>query len=287
MLTNAATSIGVPIFLIEVGEHYESGFDSNDPWYPATVAGQRQFLIDLNSVLKGLPNHLGMGMEYWDPEGVNTASAGGGFTNGDGRADGTYIWNGLTLFDNADTSGTSLSAATNYSAILSGADALGGKLDPDLAYLLVNDATGQILGTAGSAGSSGTPLGTTASDGGASLGQQWSITSNGDGYLQIADLNVSAGATAQVLDNLGSNAAGGAVVLNAASSGDPSQEWNFVTAGSGNYTIFNKASGLVLAATGAGAIQQQSPSSTMVDWIVPANNTQLWQIVPVHITEGS
>jgi arabinogalactan endo-1,4-beta-galactosidase len=286
MLTNAANSIAVPIFLIEVGEHYENGFDSSDPWYPATVAGQRQFLIDVNNVLKNLPDHLGMGMDYWDPEGVNTASTGGGFTNGDGRTDATYVWNGLTLFDNADTSGTSLSTASNYSAILGGADALGGKLDISLAYTLVNVATGQTLEVAGSPGSSGTPLGTATTDGGASLAQQWSITSNGDGYLQIASLNVSAGATAQVLDNSGSSAAGGAVVLNPASSGDASQEWNLVTAGAGNYTVVNKASGLVLAATSSGAIQQQAPSSTALDWIVPVNNTQVWQIVPIHITEG-
>jgi arabinogalactan endo-1,4-beta-galactosidase len=286
VLTNAANSIGVPIFLIEVGEHYENGFDSNDPWYPATVAGQRQFLIDVNNALKNLPNHLGMGMDYWDPEGVNTAGTGGGFTNGDGRTDATYVWNGLTLFENADTSGTSLNTASNYSSILGGADALGGKLDASLAYTLVNVASGQILKVAGSAGSSGTPLGTGATDGGASLSQQWSITGNGDGYLQIASLNVSAGETAQVLDNSGSSASGSAVVLNPASSGDASQEWNLVTDGGGNYTIVNKASGMVLAATSAGAIAQQAPSSTTLDWIVPVNNTQLWQIVPVHITEG-
>ena len=286
VLTNAANSIGVPIFLIEVGEHYENGFDSNDPWYPATVAGQRQFLIDVNNVLKNLPNHLGLGMDYWDPEGVNTGSTGGGFTNGDGRTDATYVWNGLTLFDNADTSGTSLSTASNYSAIFGGADALGGKLDASLAYALENVASGQILEVAGSAGSSSTPLATGTTDGGAGLSQQWSITSNGDGYLQIASLNVSAGATAQVLDNSGSSASGNAVVLNSASSGDASQEWNLVTAGDGNYTIVNKASGMVLAATSSGAIQQQAPSSTALDWIVPVNNTQLWQIVPIHITEG-
>jgi arabinogalactan endo-1,4-beta-galactosidase len=286
VLTNAANSIAVPIFLIEVGEHYENGFDSNDPWYPATIAGQRQFLIDVNNVLKNLPNHLGMGMDYWDPEGVNTASTGGGFTNGDGRTDATYVWNGLTLFDNADTSGTSLSTAANYSAIFGGADALGGKLDASLAYTLVNVASGQILEVAGSAGSSGTPLGTATTDGGASLSQQWSIASNGDGYLQIANLNVSTGAAAQVLDNSGSSAAGAAVVLNSSSSGDASQEWNLVTAGGGSYTIVNKSSGMVLAATSSGAIQQQAPSSTNVDWIVPVNNTQLWQIAPIHITEG-
>jgi Ricin-type beta-trefoil lectin domain-like len=121
-----------------------------------------------------------------------------------------------------------------------------------------------------------------AGDGGATLGQQWSITSNGDGYLQIA--NPAAG---QVLDNAGSTASGSAVVLDAASSGDAGQEWNLVTAGGGQYTLVNKASGLVLAATASGQIQQQSPASSSLDWISPANSTQLWQVVPTHITEGS
>lgn len=284
VLTTAANSLGVPIFLIEVGEHYENGFDSNDPWYPATVAGQRQFLIDLNSVLKGLPNNLGMGMEYWDAEGVNTTSTSGGFTNGDGRTDGTYVWNGLTLFDNADTSGSSLSTAANYAAILSGADALGGKIDPTLAYALVNVATGQILGTAGLATASGTPLGTATSDGGATLGQQWSITSNGDGYLQIANLGAAQGSTALVLDNSGSTSTGSTVVLKDAAAGTASQEWNLVSAGNGDYTLANKASGLVLAAA-AGGVEQEAPSSTSTDWITPVDKTQLWQIIPVHITE--
>jgi arabinogalactan endo-1,4-beta-galactosidase len=283
----AATSIGVPIFLIEVGEHYENGFGSNDPWYPATVAGQRQFLIDVNNVLKGLPNHLGMGIDYWDAAGINTPASGSGFTNGDGDANGTYIWNGLTIFDNADASSSTQTSAANYSAILAGADALGGKIDSTLSYALVNVSSGEILGAAGAAGSTGTPLGVSAGDGGAILSQQWSITSNGDGYLQIANLDVAQGSPAQVLDNAGSTASGSTIVLNAATAGDAGQEWNLVTVGSGQYTLVNKASGLVLAATAGGAIQQQSPTSTSLDWITPANTTELWQVVPIHITEGS
>jgi hypothetical protein len=55
VLVNAANNIGKPIFIIETGEHYETGFDSNDPWYaPPTQALQRQFLLDLQSVQKGL-----------------------------------------------------------------------------------------------------------------------------------------------------------------------------------------------------------------------------------------
>lgn len=289
VLTTAANSIGKPIFLIEVGEHYENGFDANDPWYPPTVAGQRQFLIDVDAVMKGLPNNLGMGLDYWDAEGVNTARSGGGYTNGDGLPDGTYTWNGLTLFDNADTSGSSQSAAANYSAILGGADALGGKIDATLAYKLVNVASGSLLEISGPATSSGTPLDAAVSNGSTTLGQQWSIASNGDGYLQIANLGAPQGSTALVLDNNGASSSGSSVVLNAATAGSASQEWNLVTASNGGYTLVNKASGLVLAAGGSapGAIQQQAPSSTSLDWITPANQAQLWQVIPVHITAAS
>jgi len=289
VLTTAANSIAKPIFLIEVGEHYENGFDSNDPWYPATTAGQRQFLIDVNTVLKGLPNNLGMGMDYWDAAGVNTAESGGGYTNGDGKPDSTYVWNGLTLFDNADASGSSQSSAANYSAVLTGVDALGGKIDSTLAYKLVNVASGNILEISGSATFSGTPLDTTANNGSVALSQQWSVTSNGDGYLQIANLNVPQGTTAQVLDSNGSTTSSSTVTLSAAVKGTASQEWNLVTAGNGDYTIVNKSSGFVLAAAGAGAgtIQQQAPSSTSLDWITPVSQSQLWQVIPVHITTAS
>ncbi|MGD0734537.1 MAG: glycosyl hydrolase 53 family protein [Terracidiphilus sp.] len=287
VLTTAATSIAKPIFLIEVGEHYENGFDSNDPWYPATVAGQRQYLIDINGVLKGLPNNLGMGLDYWDAEGVNTAATGGGYTNGDGAPNGTYVWNGLTIFDNADTSGSSLSTAANYSALLEAADALGGKIDSTLTYKLVNVASGSILEISGSASQSGTPLQTAASNSVISPQQQWSITSNGDGYLQIANIGAVQGTVAEVLDNSGSSTSGSAVVLNAAATGTTSQEWNLITAGSGYYTIVNKLSNLVLAVSSSGAIQQQSPSSTSLDWITPVSQSQLWQVIPVHITAAA
>ena len=289
VLDTAATSIGKPIFLIEVGEHYESGFDSNDPWYPATVAGQRQFLIDVDGVLKALPNNLGMGMDYWDAEGVNTAKPGGGFTNGDGSTDGTYVWNGLTLFDNADTSGTSQSTAANYSAVLIGMDALGGKIDSTLTYKLVNVASGNILEAPSSTSSSGIALDTAASTGSESLYQQWMIISDGNGYLQVANAGLAQGTTAEILDSNGASASGSPVVLNPASTSAATQQWNLVTAGNGTYTLVNGSTGLVLAAigTGAGAIQQQAPASTSLDWITPQGQSQLWQVIPVHITAAS
>jgi arabinogalactan endo-1,4-beta-galactosidase len=286
VLTNAATAIGKPIFVIETAEHDEGGFDAADPWYPETVAGQRQFLIDLDAVLQDLPNHLGMGMEYWDPEGVNLPKSGGGFTNGDGATDATFVWNGLTLFDNADTSGSTQTSATNYSAVLAGLDALGGHLDPSLSYKLVNLATGQVLATTGSSGSSGAPLTIATDTGVETAAEQWSIASNGDGYFQIANENTTSGQTAEVLDNGGSTNSGSAVTANTATSGSASQEWNVVTSGNGTWAIVNKASGQVLAASGS-AIVQQAPGSTALDWITPASAAQQWQLVPVHMSSGT
>jgi len=110
VLVNAANNTGKPIFIIEAGEHYENGFQTDDPWYtPPTPALQRQFLLDLQGVQKGLPNNLGMGVEYWDPAGVNIPNASGGHINGDNLQDAIYVWNGRTLFDNADASGTQTS----------------------------------------------------------------------------------------------------------------------------------------------------------------------------------
>jgi arabinogalactan endo-1,4-beta-galactosidase len=284
-LTNAANTIGKPIFVIEAGEHYEGGFDSNDPWYAATLAGQRQFLIDLNGVTKGLPNNLGMGIEYWDPAGVNIPKS-GGYTNGDGDTDAIYTWNGLTLFDDADTSGSSQSSAPNYSAVLPAVDALGGKLDPTLTYKLINLASGQVLETAAGSGSSGIPLTTAADSGIETPGSQWIITSNGDGFFQIANQNVASGQAAEVLDNSGSTTVGAPIVAMPAISGSASQEWNVVTEGNGTYALVNKLSGFVLAASGS-SLEQQAPSSTSADWITPASQAQQWQLVPVHISTAA
>lgn len=286
VLTNAATSIGVPIFVMESGEHYESGFESNDPWYPATVAGQRQFLIDLTGVMKGLPNHLGMGVEYWDPAGVNTTGSGGAMTNGDGQPDATFTWNGLTVFDNADTSGTTDTSAANYSALLSGVDALGGKLDPTLRYKLVNVASGQVLGTAGVAGNNGIPAGLAASDGGTYSDQQWSLTSDGSGHLILTDAGATTGGTEYALDAGSSPAAGTTVTLKPVSSGAASQQWNLVTAGGGQYALEETGSQLVLASSaGSGQIELEAPASITTDWITALGNNQLWQVVPAQITE--
>ncbi len=126
VLNTAATSIGKPILILETGEHYENGFGSNDPWYtPPTQQSQNQFLLDLRSVVTAIPNHLGMGIAYWDATGVNVPSLSGGFVNGDNLPDAIYGWSGLTLFDNADSSGSTNVNDPNYSTPLTALDALG------------------------------------------------------------------------------------------------------------------------------------------------------------------
>jgi arabinogalactan endo-1,4-beta-galactosidase len=289
-LTNAANSIGKPIFLIEIGEHYENGFDSNDPWYPATPVGQRQFVLDVDSVLKGLPNHLGMGIDYWDGAGTNIPN-GSGFTAGDGKTDATFVWNGLTLFDNADSGGSTSTSAPTYNAVLPALNAVGGTLDASLAYKLVNAADGSLLETAAALTTSGAALDTGVDPGVVSAHQEWQITSNNDGYFQIGSLNLptTPGAAMNVLDSQGGTSEGSAIVQVAASPGTASQEWDVVSAGSGNFTVVNKASGLVLATASGGSdaadmIAQQAPQSTNADWITPKGKNQMWRIVPVHIS---
>jgi hypothetical protein len=280
-LTNAATSLGKPIFVIETAEHYEAGFGAADPWYPETVAGQRQFLIDLISVLKGLPNHLGLGLEYWDAAGVNLPKS-GGYTNGDDTTDATYVWNGLTLFDNADTSGSSQSSAPNYSAALEAVDALGGRLDPTLTYKLVNAASGQVLETIGTG--STLALGTAADTGVETLAEQWKIASTSDGTFQIANENTSGGQV--VLDGGGSTTAGSTVDAGVSNSGSATQAWNIVTTGSGSYAVVNKLSGFVLATAGS-TIEQLAPANVSADWITPTNSAEQWQIVPVYLSSAT
>jgi arabinogalactan endo-1,4-beta-galactosidase len=101
VLNTAAASIAKPILILETGEHYQSGFLSNDPWYPQTTAGQNQFIVDLRGVLAALPSNLAMGLVYWDATGVDISRPGGGLFNGGSQPDSIYSWTGLTIFDNA------------------------------------------------------------------------------------------------------------------------------------------------------------------------------------------
>jgi arabinogalactan endo-1,4-beta-galactosidase len=280
VLVAAANNLGKPIFIIEAGEHYENGFDSNDPWYtPPSVPLQRQFLVDLQDVQKSLPDNLGMGVEYWNPAGVNETNANGGFINGDNLPDAIFTWNGLTLFDNADTSGTTNVQAANYSATLPGLDALGGKLDPTLSYKFFNRSSGLILSVFQASTAAGAKLDAEADSVAPTLSQQWRVTSNDDGYFQIASLNPGAGNTTNVLDDSNAATSNGNLIVQSPSGSGQELEWNVISVGNGYFSFVNRASGLVLDMNGgvgalAGFAVQEPQSASAL--------TQQWQIIPVH-----
>ncbi len=279
VLVAAANNLGKPIFIIEAGEHYENGFDTNDPWYsPPSETQQQQFLIDVQNVQEALPNNLGMGLEYWDAAGVNLPSTTGGFLNGDNLPDAIYTWNGLTLFDNADTSGITDVTASNYSTLLSGVDGLGGALDSTLRYKLVNRATGRIPAVLQNPDWIGTQLTNAPDDGNPGPDQQWRITSNHDSYFQIASVKPGRGNGANVMHNSRGAAAHSDIVVQAAVSGAEEQEWSIVSAGNGYFSIVNRLSGLALEMSGFGkntgfAMHKLRNSSASV---------QQWRIIPVR-----
>jgi arabinogalactan endo-1,4-beta-galactosidase len=292
-LTQGITSVDKPILLIEIGEHYETGFDSTDCFYPNTRAGQRQFTLDIQTTMKSLSSNLGAGMTWWDATGTNVPATGEGYANYNeaGYPADLFYWDGLTLFDDVDNGNyTDVFTAPTYNTVLPALTALSGKLDPTLAYKFVNASDGRILETAAALTTSGAALDTGLNTEITSQNQEWQITSNNNGYFQIASLNPAA--TTNVLDTQGSKAAGSPVVQVSAASNTTSQEWDIVTAGNGYYTITNNSSGLVLAAVpstsgGVDMIEQQNPSSTNADWITPAGMNQMWQVIPVHIVAAS
>jgi arabinogalactan endo-1,4-beta-galactosidase len=275
-----SNSIDKPIFIIETGEHYENGFDANDPWYaPPSIAEQQQFLLDLEGVQEGLPNNLGMGIEYWDAAGVNIPNLNGGFINGDNQANAIYSWNGLTLFNNADSSGTTNVGDPSYSELLPGMDALGGNLDSTLSYKFVNRSSGNILSVYQSSNAAGTLLNAEADSGTPTLSQQWSISSNLDGYFQIASVNPGSGSATNVLDDSGASTTNGTAIVQSPANSSTEQEWSVVSVGNGYFNLVNRLSGLALDTSGgtgplAGFVVQEPA-------IISAQ-TQQWQIVAVH-----
>ena len=219
-----------------------------------------------------------MGLEYWGPAGVNIPNLSGGFFNGDNLPDAIFIWNGLELFNNADSSGTTDVNDPSYSELLPAIDALGGKLDSTLSYKLVNRSDGNILSIFQGSSSAGALL-DAEGDSASPTSQQWRITSNPDGYFQIASLNPGAENTTNVLDDSGGSTTSGSAVVQSAANGSKEQEWDVVSAGNGYFNVMNRLSNLVLDTNGgskalAGFAVQESANSSA--------QTQQWQIVPVH-----
>jgi arabinogalactan endo-1,4-beta-galactosidase len=243
VLVNAANEIGKPIFLIETGEHYENGFDANDPWYPPSMADQRQFLLDVTYVVKALPNSLGMGVEYWNAAGVNILAYGGPYYfNGGYPPDSIYVWNGLTLFDDADTSGSSNPLDPNYSELLPGIDAVGNKLDQTLEYKFVTPH-GMLVAVAPAMAGTSHRLLLEPDSAATTVPQQWVIQSNDDGFFQVR--SAASNTTTLVLD-------GSDIEDTVAAPADrsPAQEWNVSSLGNGLFRLVNRLSGEPLSLQG-------------------------------------
>jgi len=269
ILSNAVRDISKPIVILETGEHYESGFQANDKWYdPPSPAAQEQFLLDLESVIEGLNNNLGMGMLYWDPMGVNIPDGKGGYLNGDDKPNAVYVWNGLTLFDNADTSGKTDASAPSYSELLPAIDALGGKLDPNLTYKLVNRGTGGLLAVY-----NGNGLRLETDTGIPAQNQEWRITSDDDGYFHIGSTLPGS----LVIDDPGAATASGTVLVVAPVSSAPEIEWSIVSAADGYFRLINRPSGMALDMNGP-------HNQSGIAFLEPEDDSSLsqqWRIVPV------
>jgi hypothetical protein len=320
-----ANQLGLPVFNIEDGVSYalksEYGTASpQDAWYGIDPPGPsptlaRQAMIDLNKVQKSVANNLHMGMEWWAGEATGSWGPALSPLN-------DYWWTGgVGVFDALATPGDPRDNAAMPAML-----ALGGKLDPTLTYKFVNAANGRVLDTANSSTAAGAALSLGLNTGLTGVHQQWQIISQGgdaeqnsaiypapidhrgDGFFQI--VNINQGNRLNVLDSRNGGAHSPIVqspqsVSAEAVAGNANQEWDIQSAGNcgdiaanctnppltgaGNYyTIINKATGMLLTASGTdanSAIVSEAPATPPNgDFTVPSSQGQLWRIVPVHIT---
>ena len=277
-----------PVFIIETSEHSEGGgaeSSSTDNWYtPYTTATQRQFVIDLETMLKAVPNNYGLGFMWWDATGVNIPYSSGATTYYN-RIDSSvfvqnqlFYWNGLDLFDPADASGNTDSTASNYSNVLPALDALGGKLSPSLTYKLINSSTGGVLGIHQASIYDGAWLDGATDTGIEPANRVWKIISSSDGYFTIASSQAGYNSASELM-SINSSAAPSPVITQHSATGTNDQEWDIVSAGGGSYYVVSRAHpGHVVDLNGTGdeagyaVLASKSTSSA----------TQHWMIVPVH-----
>ncbi len=96
-VNDLAARYGKPIVLAETAYPWTLDWADNTPnlvgspdqllvGYPASVAGQRAFLIAVQDVLRQVPDGLGRGFFYWAPEAISTAGFGS-------------VWENVALFD--------------------------------------------------------------------------------------------------------------------------------------------------------------------------------------------
>jgi arabinogalactan endo-1,4-beta-galactosidase len=309
-----ANGLGLPIFTIEDGVSSTTAGSPQDQWYGVNPPGpsrtlSRQGMIDLNEVQENVPNHLSMGMEWWAGEAtpVPGAPALGGF----------WATPGIALFDSTTTANAAIDNAT-----LPAMTAMGGRLDPTLAYKLVNAADGGMLETGHASTAAGAALDTAPDTGITGPQQQWRILAQGadpeqnatiyptpmdhrgDGFFQLVNGNAAGGAN--VLDATAADA----VVQNPATADvtavtgtSANQEWDVLTAGNCGdvklncaappttggdyYMIVNKGTGKVLALSGGRVVQEAPAAGSNGDWLEPAEKGQLWRISAARITQAT
>jgi arabinogalactan endo-1,4-beta-galactosidase len=274
MLLQAAQTLGKPIYILETGEHYEPGFDALDPWYAPTRAAQRQFLLDLENVVQSLPGNLAMGIEYWAPNDVEMPDGGGPFSRFQQdftSPNALFEWEGLALFDSADPNFLTNPAAPNYSTVLPGMDAVGGKLNAALHYKLTNRKLSLLLGGDGNTVSANFMSLLAGLDGIVDTRLQWTIASDNNGAFTIANLHASGNDRTVVLD-----AASETAVTETTANGLPQQSWDVQTAGDGYFYLVNQSTGQVLGLDDRGYAVEQSQAS--------AGQSAQWAITPVAIS---
>ncbi|MGA7286697.1 MAG: RICIN domain-containing protein [Terriglobales bacterium] len=158
-------------------------------------------------------------------------------------------------------------------------DALGGKLDANVSYKFVNRSSGEILSVYQGSNVPGALLDAETDSGSPSLSQQWRISSNHDGYFQIASLNPGAGNTINALDDMGASTTSGTAIVQSLANTSNEQEWTVVSVANGYFSLVNRVSGMAADTNGgtgslAGFVVQEPASGSA--------QTQQWLVVPVY-----
>ena len=133
-------------------------------------------------------------------------------------------------------------------------DALGGNIDATMSYKFVNRSSGNDSVRLSRLECRRRIVGCRSQQRTPTLSQQWRISSDLDGYFQIASLNPGAGSTTKVLDDSGASTTNGTAVVQSTVAAEPAgsteQEWSIVSAGDGYFKLVNRLSGLALDTSG-------------------------------------
>jgi hypothetical protein len=152
----------------------------------------------------------------------------------------------LTLFNNADSSGSSNQADSSYSELLSGIDALGNKLDQTQKYKLVTPGGTVLVLSARHVSLERDSVATTSRE-------QWIIRSTGDGFFQVG--SVAAQDAPLVLDGSDIDH-----TVAAPPDSNPAQQWDMRSAGNGMFQFVNRVSGRPVSLEGRGLSFHVTPT---------------------------